>query len=58
MILIIGIILIVFFFDFINGSHDTANSISTVVSTKILSPRLAVLLAAVFNFGALLSWGP
>ncbi len=52
LIFIIGIILIAVFFDFINGFHDTANSISTVVSTRVLSPRLAVLLAAVFNFAA------
>ncbi len=49
---ILGIILLGVFFDFINGFHDTANSISTVVSTRVLSPRLAVLLAAVFNFSA------
>ena len=44
---IIGLVLI---FDFINGFHDSANSIATVVSTKVLSPFNAVLLAAVFNF--------
>jgi inorganic phosphate transporter, PiT family len=49
---ILGIILLGVFFDFINGFHDTANSISTVVSTRVLSPRLAVLLAAMFNFSA------
>jgi PiT family inorganic phosphate transporter len=37
-------------FDFINGFHDSANSIATVVSTKVLSPFSAVLLAAIFNF--------
>lgn len=37
-------------FDFINGFHDAANSIATVVSTRVLSPRLAVLWAAFFNF--------
>ena len=37
-------------FDFLNGFHDSANSIATVVSTRVLSPRLAVLWAAVFNF--------
>ncbi len=52
LIFIIGIILIAVFFDFINGFHDTANSISTVVSTRVLSPRMAVLLAALFNFAA------
>ena len=39
-------------FDFVNGFHDTANAISTVVSTRVLSPRVAVLLAAAFNFVA------
>ncbi len=52
LIFIIGIILLAVFFDFINGFHDTANSISTVVSTRVLSPRMAVLLAALFNFAA------
>ncbi|OKL35325.1 inorganic phosphate transporter [Domibacillus mangrovi] len=50
-------ILIVFFalaFDFINGFHDTANAIATAVSTKALTPRRAIILAAVMNFvGAL-----
>src|SRR5437870_8438232 len=39
-------------FDVINGFHDAANSIATVVSTRVLSPKLAVLWAAVFNFVA------
>jgi PiT family inorganic phosphate transporter len=39
-------------FDFINGFHDSANSIATVVSTRVLSPKLAVLWAAFFNFAA------
>src|SRR5437870_13870645 len=39
-------------FDVINGFHDAANSIATVVSTRVLSPKLAVLWAAVFNFAA------
>src|SRR5712675_1935193 len=41
-------------FDFINGFHDAANSIATVVSTRVLSPRLAVVWAAFFNFIAFL----
>src|ERR1700683_2823747 len=41
-------------FDYINGFHDAANSIATVVSTRVLSPRLAVLWAAFFNFVAFL----
>jgi PiT family inorganic phosphate transporter len=39
-------------FDFINGFHDAANSIATVVSTRVLSPKLAVVWAAFFNFAA------
>ncbi len=48
-ILIIGVALV---FDFINGFHDAANSIATVVSTQVLSPRVAVWWAAFFNFVA------
>jgi inorganic phosphate transporter, PiT family len=44
-------------FDVINGFHDTANSIATIVSTRVLSPRLAVLWATVFNFVALWVFG-
>ena len=44
-------------FDFINGFHDAANSIATVVSTRVLSPRWAVLWAAAFNFGAYFFFG-
>jgi PiT family inorganic phosphate transporter len=40
-------------FDFVNGMNDAANSIATIVSTRILSPRIAVLWAAIFNFAAL-----
>ncbi|MEY4384816.1 MAG: hypothetical protein RLY20_99 [Verrucomicrobiota bacterium] len=56
MTLILIVILVALVFEYINGFHDTANSIATVVSTKVLSPRQAVMLAAVFNLlGAL--WG-
>lgn len=48
------IIALVLIFDFINGFHDSANSIATVVSTKVLSPIAAVGLAATFNFVAFL----
>src|SRR5581483_7430653 len=41
-------------FDFLNGFHDSANSIATVVSTRVLSPRMAVCWAAFFNFVAFL----
>src|SRR5687768_16571288 len=44
-------------FDFLNGLHDAANSIATVVSTRVLSPRMAVLWAAFFNFIAFLFFG-
>ena len=46
------IILVALVFDYINGFHDAANSIATVVSTRVLSPGLAVLWAAFFNFAA------
>lgn len=42
-------------FDFINGFHDTANAIATVISTRVLDPRLAILMAAVLNFAGALS---
>jgi Phosphate/sulphate permeases len=51
--IIIATVLVVIFallFDFINGFHDTANAIATAVSTRALSPRLAVVLAASMNF--------
>jgi len=50
MTFLILIIILVLIFDFINGFHDSANSIATVVSTKVLSPVAAVALAAFFNF--------
>jgi inorganic phosphate transporter, PiT family len=50
--LLIFLILTALSFDFINGFHDSANSISTVVSTRVLSPKYAVLWAAFFNFVA------
>jgi len=50
--LVIAIILVALAFDFLNGFHDAANSIATVVSTHALSPRAAVFLAAFWNFAA------
>ena len=50
LLLLVITILVALTFDFLNGFHDAANSIATVVSTRVLSPRLAVLWAAVFNF--------
>lgn len=52
MTLIIVIIALALIFDYINGFHDAANSIATIVSTKVLTPFQAVLWAAVFNFAA------
>ena len=49
-VLIITVILAALVFDYINGFHDTANAIATVVSTRVLTPRAAVLMAAVLNF--------
>ncbi|HTB52640.1 MAG TPA: inorganic phosphate transporter [Ferruginibacter sp.] len=51
-LLLIGIIFLAICFDFINGFHDAANSIATIVSTKVLSPFQAVVWAAFFNFVA------
>jgi PiT family inorganic phosphate transporter len=50
--LVVFIILVALVFDFLNGFHDSANSIATVVSTRVLSPRKAVAWAAFFNFVA------
>lgn len=52
LILVIFVIAIALVFDFLNGFHDAANSIATVVSTRVLSPRAAVALAALCNFSA------
>ena len=49
-LLVLITILVALIFDFLNGFHDSANSIATVVSTRVLSPKLAVLWAAAFNF--------
>src|SRR5438067_6353376 len=54
---LIAIIALALVFDYINGFHDAANSIATVVSTRVLSPRLAVAWAAFFNFAAFLIFG-
>ena len=50
LVLVVITILVALIFDFLNGFHDAANSIATVVSTRVLSPKLAVVWAAVFNF--------
>ncbi|WP_428050162.1 anion permease [Candidatus Avelusimicrobium caledoniensis] len=54
---IIFLILLALFFDYLNGFHDAANAVSTVISTRVLSPRLAVWWAAFFNFVAFLIFG-
>ena len=54
---IIFIIIVALIFDFTNGMHDAANSIATIVSTRVLSPRQAVLWAAFFNFMAFFVFG-
>jgi PiT family inorganic phosphate transporter len=51
------LILVALAFDFLNGFHDAANSIATVVSTRVLSPRVAVIWAAFFNFVAAFTFG-
>jgi PiT family inorganic phosphate transporter len=56
-LLVIFVIILSLVFDYTNGMHDAANSISTIVSTRVLSPRLAVLWAAFFNFVAFLIFG-
>lgn len=50
--LLIGLVMVALAFDFLNGLHDAANSIATVVATRLLSPVQAVIFAAVFNFAA------
>ena len=52
-----GLIAVALFFDFLNGLHDAANSIATIVSTRVLRPQYAVLWAAFFNFIAFLFFG-
>ena len=54
---VIFIILVALVFDFLNGFHDAANSIATVVSTRVLTPRLAIVWAAFFNFVAAFGFG-
>ncbi len=55
--ILIGLIIIALVFDFLNGLHDAANSIATVVSTRVLRPQTAVAFAAFFNFIAFLFFG-
>src|SRR3954465_10212022 len=57
LLLVILTIVFALTFDFLNGFHDAANSIATVVSTRVLSPKLAVIWAAFFNFVAAFVFG-
>ena len=54
---VIFVIIVALFFDFVNGFHDAANSIATVVSTRVLPPKYAVAWAAFFNFVAAFTFG-
>jgi PiT family inorganic phosphate transporter len=57
LIAIIFLVALALFFDFLNGFHDAANSIATIVATRVLSPKYAVMWAAFFNFIAFLFFG-
>jgi PiT family inorganic phosphate transporter len=59
LLVVIGLVVVALIFDFINGFHDAANSIATVVSTRVLTPVVAVVWAAFFNFIAAMPviWG-
>jgi PiT family inorganic phosphate transporter len=57
LLIVVGLITVALCFDFINGFHDAANSIATVVSTRVLSPGQAVVWAAFFNFVAAFTFG-
>src|SRR6188472_3508830 len=54
---VVALIVVALVFDYINGFHDAANSIATVVSTRVLTPGKAVIWAAVFNFVAAFTFG-
>src|SRR5471032_241384 len=57
LVTVIGVVAVALSFDYINGFHDAANSIATVVSTRVLSPGKAVIWAAFFNFVAAFTFG-
>src|SRR5881394_1871458 len=57
LLIVVLLILVALAFDYINGFHDAANSIATVVSTRVLSPGRAVVWAAFFNFVAAFGFG-
>jgi inorganic phosphate transporter, PiT family len=53
-LLLVTVVLLALSFDFINGFHDTANTVATTISTRVLSPKVAIIMSAIFNFlGAL-----
>src|SRR5689334_24522843 len=54
---LVALICVALLFDFLNGLHDAANSIATIVSTRVLRPQYAVIWAAFFNFAAFLFFG-
>src|SRR2546430_12615500 len=56
-LIVAGLITVALVFDYINGFHDAANSIATIVSTRVLSPGQAVVWAAFFNFVAAFGFG-
>src|SRR5437868_12124373 len=56
-LIVSGLVFVALVFDYINGFHDAANSIATVVSTRVLSPGQAVIWAAFFNFVAAFTFG-
>ncbi len=56
-VLIVVIVFLALLFDFVNGMNDAANSVATIVSTRVLSPRLAVIWAAFFNLAAAFLFG-
>jgi PiT family inorganic phosphate transporter len=58
MIVVVITVAVALIFDIINGFHDAANSIATIVSTRVLSPKMAVLWAAFFNFAAMFVFAP
>ena len=55
--ILVGLIAVALLFDFLNGLHDAANSIATVVATRVLRPQIAVMWAAFFNFIAFAVFG-
>ncbi len=55
--IVVLVVVVALGFDFMNGFHDAANSVATVVSTRVLTPRVAVLWAAFFNFVAAFVFG-